>query len=69
MSKVTIKQVITVDELNRYNGLNVWGRTIECCAGDNQINIACTDEQLIQLRDRLMDKYPIEDEEEVVNLD
>ena len=69
MSKVTIKQVITVDEPNRYNGLNVWGRTIEVCAGDSQINISCTDEQLIQLRDRLMDKYPVEDEEEVVNLD
>ena len=64
MSKVTIKQVITVDELNRYNGLNVWGRTIECCAGDAQINITCTDEQLIQLRDRLMDKFPVEEEEE-----
>ena len=64
MSKVTIKQVITVDELNRYNGLNVWGRTIEVCAGDNQINITCTDEQLIQLRDRLMDKFPVEEEEE-----
>ena len=64
MSKVTIKQVITVDEVNRYNGLSVWGRTIEVCAGDSQINITCTDEQLIQLRDRLMDKFPVEEEEE-----
>ena len=46
MSKVTIKQVITVDEVNRYNGISVWGRTIEVCAGDAQINISCTEEQL-----------------------
>lgn len=64
MSKVTIKQVITVDEVNRYNGLSVWGRTIEVCAGDTQINITCTEDQLIGLRDRLMDKFPVETEEE-----
>ena len=64
MSKVTIKQVITVDEVNRYNGISVWGRTIEVCAGDALIHISCTEEQLIGLRDRLMNKFPVETEEE-----
>lgn len=64
MKPVSIKQVITVDEVNRHNGLSVWGRTIEVASGDTQINIACTEEQLIGLRDRLMDKFPVETEEE-----
>ena len=63
MSNVTIKQVITVDEVDRYNGLSVWGRTIEICSGDSQINVTCTEEQLTQLRDRLLEKFPLQQEE------
>jgi len=64
MKPVSIKQVISVDEVNRYNGLSVWGNTIEVVSGDTQVNIRCTDEQLTSLRDRLIEKFPLEVEEE-----
>ena len=63
MKPVSIKQVISVDEVNRYNGLSVWGNTIEVVSGDTQVNIRCTDEQLTSLRDRLIEKFPVEQEE------
>lgn len=66
---VRIQQVVTVNQVDRYSGLGCWGTTIEVNAGDTKIEIRCTEQQLTDLRDRLMDKFPIEDEEEVVNLD
>jgi len=63
MKPVTIKQVISVDEVNTYNGLSVWGNTIEVASGDTQINIRCTESQLTNLRDRLIEKFPVEQEE------
>jgi len=63
MKPVTIKQVISVDEVNSYNGLSVWGNTIEVVSGDTQINIRCSENQLTNLRDRLIEKFPVEQEE------
>ena len=64
MKPVTIKQVISVDEVNSYNGLSVWGNTIEVVSSDTQLNIRCKDKELINLRDRLIEKFPLEVEEE-----
>jgi len=64
MKPVSIKQVISVDEVNGYNGLSVWGNTIEVVSGDTQLNIRCKDKELINLRDRLIEKFPLEVEEE-----
>ena len=69
MKPVSIKQVISVDEVNRYNGLSVWGSTLEVASGDTQINIRCTEEQLTALRDRLIEKFPVENEEESYSRD
>ena len=60
MSNVTIKQVITAPEVTQ---CYVWGRTIEIECDDTQINVSCTEEQLIQLRDRLLEKFPLQQEE------
>ena len=62
MKPVDIKRVITVDEVDRH-GLGVWCKTIEVVSGDTEIKIRCTDDQLMGLRDRLMDKFPVETEE------
>ena len=64
MKPVSIRQVISVDECNTYNGVSVWGNTIEVSSGDTQVNIRCTDKQLKHLRDRLLDKFPVEETEE-----
>ena len=63
MKPVSIKQVISVDEVNTYNGISVWGNTIEVASGDTQINIRCSENQLTNLRDRLIEKFPVEQEE------
>lgn len=67
MKPVSIKQVISVDEVNRYNGLSVWGNTIEVASGDTDVHIRCSEEQLINLRDRLIEKFPLQQEQESNN--
>tara|TARA_R110000796_G_scaffold57396_2_gene132448 strand:+ start:566 stop:772 length:207 start_codon:yes stop_codon:yes gene_type:complete len=64
MKPVNIRRVISVDECNTYNGISVWGNTIEISSGDTSLNIRCTDKQLQDLRDRLLDKFPVVEEEE-----
>jgi len=63
-NSVSIKQIIRVDEVNRHSGLSCWGNTIEVSSGDTEIHVRCTDEQLTSLRDRLIEKFPLEVEEE-----
>ena len=66
---VRIQKVITVNQVDRYSGLNCWGNSIEVNAGDTKIEIRCTEQQLTELRDRLMDKFPVETEEETYSRD
>lgn len=65
-STVTVKQVISVEHVdNGYGDCSLWGNRLEFRSGDTEISVRLTDEQLTYVRDKLNEKFPVENLEEV----